>query len=682
MRSKDKTGGGAETRGSKRVFPVEVRVQMAQAIVDRGASATALGEAFGISRFTLMDWAQQYRRLGVSGLEYRGRKRGGPRRSADPRREAVVRARREHPEQGTRRIRDVVERYQGLGISETTVRRILHEEGLLEQPVEVPAKPRPAERAFERAEPNQLWQSDIFTFLLRRHERIYVTAFMDDYSRYLVSLAMAHHQRSSLVLEALARGIEEYGVPREVLTDQGRQYVAWRGHTDFEEELRRQGIRHLKSRPHHPQTLGKIERFWKTLWEELLSRTVFGDFKDCERRVGLFVQAYNFRRPHQGIGGLVPADRFFRAAPQVREAIERSVASNAMELAKRRPQRKPFYLVGRLGERDLWIALSGSGLLVKLGDMEETIPLGREAEHEEAQASRWGASAPVAADAEVAALGAGGSDGEGALPDAAERAVWGEAGDGRDHGSGDLAGDVLPAGDACAGRDAAGTEPAGAGDAGGGGESSGADRGAGRQAQEGGGGEAAVGAAALDDAARGEGERDAAWENRLDPAWEESFARLAEGAGGEAGEGFEPDYGWRAAAVKWRRKLMGADEVSDGEGLHADASGARATEGSLPGDHGGPVGSDLGERGGAEAGPVAEPLPERDAPWSKGADPWHAGGAWPSGSAGVGTAAAAGGAAAAAGERAAQEARGDDRAGAGPGPGPAAGPDGSQSEES
>src|SRR5262249_58049409 len=106
-------------------------------------------------------------------------------------------------------------------------------------------KPHPEEPRFERAEPNQLWQSDIFTFLLRRHERLYVAAFMDDYSRYLVSFSIAHHQKSSLVMEALARGIADYGVPRELLTDQGRQYPAWRGPDEFRAELPRQGGRHL-----------------------------------------------------------------------------------------------------------------------------------------------------------------------------------------------------------------------------------------------------------------------------------------------------------------------------------------------------------------------------------------------------------------------------------------------------
>jgi len=68
---------------------------------------------------------------------------------------------------------------------------------------------------------------------------------------------MPHHQKSTLVMEALTRAIAGYGAPREVLTDQGRQYTAWRGQTEFEEELSRQGIHHIKSRPHNPQTLGK-----------------------------------------------------------------------------------------------------------------------------------------------------------------------------------------------------------------------------------------------------------------------------------------------------------------------------------------------------------------------------------------------------------------------------------------
>src|SRR6516164_482848 len=272
-------------------------------------------------------------------------------------------------------------RSTGRGASATQVRDILHEAGLIEARVLTGPREHPPRR-FERAQPNQLWQSDIFTFLLRRHERLYLAAFMDDHSRFMVSYALAHRQKSELVMEALDRGIAEYGAPKEILTDQGRQYVAWRGKTAFVEELRRQGIEHIKSRPQHPQTLGKVERFWKTLWEEFLSRTVFGDFADCDRRLRLYIDGYNFQRPHQGIEGLTPADRFFRAAPQVRAAVEQAVAGNAQRLALEKPAQKPFYLVGRLGDQDLTIAAGGGGLKVQMGEVQQTIKLPKESDDE------------------------------------------------------------------------------------------------------------------------------------------------------------------------------------------------------------------------------------------------------------------------------------------------------------
>ena len=661
---KPKTGqaGGPERTTGRRKWPPEVCLQVAQAVVD---------------------WASRYRRLGADPKAWwqegvTRRRRRMRERGADARREAVVQSRRAHPEQGTRRIRDVMARFQGLGVSETTVRRILHEEGLLETVPEPAAKPGPPEQRFERAEPNQLWQSDIFTFLLRRHQRLYVAAFMDDYSRYLVSLVVAHHQRSSLVMEALARGIAEYGAPREVLTDQGRQYVAWRGHTDFEEELRRQGIRHIKSRPHHPQTLGKIERFWKTLWEEFLSRTVFSDFEDCQRRIGLFVQAYNFRRPHQGIGGAVPADRFFRAAPQVRAAIEKSVANNALALAKERPQRKPFYLVGRFGERDLTVVLSGSGLVVRVGEVEETIPLRGEEADETTQAGPRVAEASCEADAEVAAeVGGDRQDRPAAVLDGAERAFGGDPGERRHPGGGDLAGDVLPAGDTGSGGDAAGAGAAG--ERGGAGDEPGAaDRSAGGEGEGAGAGEPALAAAAADDAA---GDPEPGAENRLDPVWQKSFAELDDEEAGKAAGSFDPGSQWREHALSWERKLSGSEAGHGLPELHSDAGGAAGAGRPLRGDRLGAVGTADGERGGETPGALPEPLPEPDAPGAgvaaRGAGPQTTGA---SSDTGAGAAARGGDGEAAAGSGAAQEAGGVDRSHPQSGERAAAGPDGTGDE--
>ena len=657
MPTTNRPGGSGAGGGSRRSWAPEFRLEAARAVVDRRTPQTEVARVFGVPLTTVMDWTQRYRKEGAAALLGQGARGGGRSRTkssnapASARREAVKKAKRSNPDHGTRKIRDVLARLQGVGVSETTVRRILHEEGLLEEKPAPLAKVQP-ERRFERAEPNQLWQSDIFTFLLRRHQRVYVAAFLDDYSRYLVSLVIAHHQRGTLVLEALSRAIADYGVPREILTDQGRQYTAWRGTTDFEEELKRQGIRHIKSRAHHPETLGKIERFWKTLWEELLSRTVFADFEDCQRRVGLFVQAYNFRRPHQGIAGLVPADRFFRAAPQVRAAVERGVADNALALSRARPARKPFYLVGRLGESDLSIALTGRGLFVKLGDHEQTIPIVAEVEDEQAQSSRgFAAEEPVAADAEVADGERGSGQGRaGAVPDGAVGAVGGEAGDGRDHGSRNLPGDVLPAGDAGPLGDAAraGAERGG-GDRGSESAAPGAD--AGEEGEAPGAGQAAGGAAAPDDPA-GDGSSD----NAIDDEWARSFAELEEKEEEPGGEGEPPPFDagadWRGRALTWERKLAGA-EAGDGEELHVDAGGAAGDGGAVPDRDGGPVGGAHDVGGSAQGGAVAEPLPDAGAPGHGGDRPGAvAEGSGPAPDAEGGASAAAGDSATKEGERA------------------------------
>ena len=105
------------------------------------------------------------------------------------------------------------------------------------------------------------------------------------------------------------------------LTDQGRQYFAWRGKSRFQKLLIREGIEHVVSRAHHPQTLGKCERLWKTVGDELWYRARPQDLDEARRRLGHFFDHYNHFRPHQGIDGLVPADRFFGSAGELRESL-------------------------------------------------------------------------------------------------------------------------------------------------------------------------------------------------------------------------------------------------------------------------------------------------------------------------------------------------------------------------
>src|SRR5208337_5476083 len=155
-------------------------------------------------------------------------------------------------------------------------------------------------------------------------------------------------QTADQVLEVYRRAIGEYGVPKEMLTDRGRQYTNWRGSTRFERELVKDRIKHIKSQAHHPMTLGKIERFWKTIYEEFLVRAQFGSFEEARERIRHWLKYYNHKRPHQGIGGLCPADRYFEIQGELKKAMEQGIADNVLEMALRGKPKDPFYMVGRM----------------------------------------------------------------------------------------------------------------------------------------------------------------------------------------------------------------------------------------------------------------------------------------------------------------------------------------------
>jgi hypothetical protein len=150
--------------------------------------------------------------------------------------------------------------------------------------------------------------------------------------------------------------------------------------------------------PRHPQTLGKSERFWGTLWREFLEKAVFQGMEDARRRIGLFVDYYNFQRPHQGIGGAVPADRYFEAAAEVKQALVARVAQNAEELARHGVPRKAFYLTGRVGDRQISLHAEGEKVVLVEGEKREEVDLsapGRRVEPE--QESELPASVSVTA---------------------------------------------------------------------------------------------------------------------------------------------------------------------------------------------------------------------------------------------------------------------------------------------
>jgi transposase InsO family protein len=234
-----------------------------------------------------------------------------------------------------------------LSASPETVRKTLHDSSLMKAPPKKRQRNITRPRFFERSTPNQLWQTDIFTFRLGGRYA-FLIGYIDDYSRYITGLELFRSQMAQNVIEVYRRAASEYNPPKEMLTDNGRQYTSWRGNSRFELEMKKDRIHHIKSRPHHPMTLGKIERFWKTIYVEFLSRAQFGSFEDAAERIRQWVKYYNHKRPHQGIGGLCPADRYFEIQSELRKTIEQGIQDNLLEMALRGKPRLPFYMVGRM----------------------------------------------------------------------------------------------------------------------------------------------------------------------------------------------------------------------------------------------------------------------------------------------------------------------------------------------
>jgi transposase InsO family protein len=309
-----------------------------------------------------------------------------------------------HPDWGQERLSDMLNRAEGFAVSPGAIQRVLEEEGYV---VELPAPRRnePPVRRFPEAKPNDLWQTDLFTFLLKReNRRVHLVAFMDDGSRFIVGYGLHASASGALVREVLEAAIVSFGAPQEVLTDNGAQYKTWRGVSAFTRLLERRGIKHTVAQPRHPQTLGKAERFWGTLWRELLESAIFAGLEDARRRIGQFIDWYNFQRCHQGIGGATPADRYFAAAPEVKAALARRVAENAEDLAKHGAPRKGFYLTGRVGDRAISLHAEGERVvLVEEGKGREEVDLaagGRRAAEGEASL----VPEPVATTAQVSDL--------------------------------------------------------------------------------------------------------------------------------------------------------------------------------------------------------------------------------------------------------------------------------------
>ena len=350
---------GQDHVGRKSQYSPEQRRHAVEEFFKSGLTQSHFSKVWGIDSKTLHVWIKRYRESGPQSLEGgtiygKGKKRGKKPLSEIIKKEILVQQEK-FPTFGLKKIQNILYRFNGIKVSPNSIKKTLLEAEVYEPKVSQPKKRKaPQVRRFERARPMQLWQTDITSFVLpRSKDRVYLVVFMDDHSRYIVSWSLALKQTGQFVIDSLVDGMEKFGRPEEVLSDQGRQYFSWRGRSEFQRLLEREGVKHVVSRSHHPQTLGKCERFWKTVDLEFWNRARPQTLDDAIERFKHFVNHYNHFRPHQGLKGMVPADRFFDVEDQIREELERNLSTNELKIAIDEKPKKPFYFMGQIGEQKI-----------------------------------------------------------------------------------------------------------------------------------------------------------------------------------------------------------------------------------------------------------------------------------------------------------------------------------------
>ncbi|MDD5210754.1 MAG: IS3 family transposase [Elusimicrobiales bacterium] len=339
---------------TKKVFGIAEKLEIVQTR-QQGLSLADVAKMYGASQYSIRRWAQAYERSGLAGLETaptgRPRKLSQKVQAAEQIVKDVVKA---EPEAGIGKIQGALSRQGFLQMARETVRSLLRRNGVGPQEVKLKRRNKPIRiKSFERACPNDLWQTDIMTFMLKGQYRVYMIGFMDDNSRFLVGWGLYRFQKGENVMEVFRAAIEKRGMPKEVLSDNGRQYHSWRGTSKFTSMLTKLGIRHIRSRPYHPQTCGKIESFWRNLNQECLTKVPLATFEEAQGKIGEYVEYYNFKRPHQGIGNLIPSDRYYGVAGQVKQIIAGNTAAVQEAMPTAAGYTPPTYLVGNIGGKEL-----------------------------------------------------------------------------------------------------------------------------------------------------------------------------------------------------------------------------------------------------------------------------------------------------------------------------------------
>lgn len=295
------------------------------AVVVEGRSPGEVARSYGVSRSWVYELVARYRADGDAAFEPRSRRpKSSPGALAAETVELIVGLRKVLEGQGLDAGPDTIVWHlrhgHGVRVSASTVARYLARRGLV---TPQPAKrPKASYVRFAAELPNECWQADFTHYPLAEGTDVEILTFLDDHSRYALTVTAHQPVTGPVVVDVFRRAVERYGPPASTLTDNGMVFTTRfsggrGGRNGFESELRRRGITQKNSRPNHPTTCGKVERFQQTLKRWLRAqRAQPASLGELQVLLDRFVDHYNQRRPHRSLPSQATPATAYRTRPK------------------------------------------------------------------------------------------------------------------------------------------------------------------------------------------------------------------------------------------------------------------------------------------------------------------------------------------------------------------------------
>ena len=286
-----------------------------EAVVLEGRSYREVARAHGVSKSYVGKLIGRFGEGGYEAIAPRSRAaKRIPHRTPDAVEDEIVAIRKELAELGVDAGAHTISYHLGLRHEQvpsvSTIWRVLRRRGFVTpQPHK---RPRSSWIRFEAQLPNECWQSDVTHWRLRDDTEVEIVNFIDDHSRLAVASRVMPRATAPAVLRVFQTAGATWGFPAALLTDNGCVYTTWHrgGPNVMQTELLALGIDYRHSRPYHPQTCGKVERFHQTMKGFLAKQDPAETIAVLQAQVDRFVAYYNEVRPHRACGRRPPMVAF------------------------------------------------------------------------------------------------------------------------------------------------------------------------------------------------------------------------------------------------------------------------------------------------------------------------------------------------------------------------------------